>query len=83
MMTFDLVEIITRLVKYLVEGFAVGFAAVLIPRKGRLDIEEVILIGLVAAASFAVLDMFAPAVGYTARSGAGFGLGAKLVGFPA
>lgn len=83
MMSFDLNEIITRLVKYLVEGMAVGFAAVLIPRKGRLDMEEIILIGLVAAAAFAVLDLFAPSVGYTARQGAGFGLGANLVGFPA
>jgi ABC-type Co2+ transport system permease subunit len=82
MMSFDINEIITRLVKYLVEGLAVGLAAQLIARKGSLKVEEVVLLGLVAAAVFAILDLFAPSVGYTARQGAGFGVGARLVGFP-
>jgi ABC-type Co2+ transport system permease subunit len=82
MMTFDINEIITRLVKYVVEGLAVGLAAQLIARKGSLKVEEVVLLGLVAAAVFAILDLFAPSVGYTARQGAGFGVGARLVGFP-
>jgi len=82
MMSFDINEIITRLVKYLVEGLAVGLAAQLIARKGSLKVEEVVLLGLVAAAVFAILDLFAPSVGYTARQGAGFGFGARLVGFP-
>lgn len=81
-MSFDINEIITRLVKYLVEGLAVGLAAQLIARKGSLKVEEVVLLGLVAAAVFAILDLFAPSVGYTARQGAGFGVGARLVGFP-
>ena len=37
---------------------------------------------MVAAVSFALLDLLAPAVGLTMRQGAGFGLGANLVGFP-
>ena len=39
---------------------------------------------LVAAATFAVLDLFAPnsSVASAARQGAGFGIGANLVGFP-
>ena len=37
---------------------------------------------LVAAAVFALLDVLAPSIGVTARQGAGFGLGANLVGFP-
>jgi hypothetical protein len=39
-------------------------------------------LALVAAAVFALLDVLAPSVGATARQGAGFGLGANLVGFP-
>ena len=31
---------------------------------------------------FALLDVLAPSVGVTTRQGAGFGLGANLVGFP-
>jgi hypothetical protein len=31
---------------------------------------------------FAILDAVSPSIGVTARQGAGFGLGANLVGFP-
>jgi hypothetical protein len=31
---------------------------------------------------FAVLDVLTPGIGVTARQGAGFGIGANLVGFP-
>lgn len=82
MMNFDMQEFVTRLVKYLVEGLAVAMAVFLIPAKAKLPMDEVLLIALVAAAAFAVLDLFAPSVGYSARQGAGFGLGAQLVGFP-
>ena len=83
MMALDLNEIITRVVKYLVEGLAFGLAATFVAKKGKLAMEEIVIIGLVAAAVFAILDLFAPSVGYTARQGAGFGMGARLVGFPA
>jgi hypothetical protein len=33
-----------------------------------------------AAATFSVLDVFIPAMGSSARGGAGFGLGANLIG---
>jgi hypothetical protein len=73
--------IITRIIKYLVEGLAVAVAALLIPKKAP-HWKEVVLIGATAAAIFAVLDLFAPAVGQATRQGAGFGVGAGLVGFP-
>ena len=41
------------------------------------------MIALVALSTFAVLDIYAPSVGASARTGAGFGIGAGLVGFPA
>jgi hypothetical protein len=47
-----------------------------------MDPTEVLLISLVAAATFAVLDLFAPSIGSSVRTGAGFGIGANLVGFP-
>ena len=42
--------------------------------------EEIIVIALTAAATFAILDVFIPAMGSSARGGAGFGIGANLVG---
>jgi hypothetical protein len=47
-----------------------------------LNLEEIALIALTAAATFAILDTYIPSMGVTARSGAGFGIGANLVGFP-
>lgn len=82
-MIFSVEEFIARLLKYLIEGLMVGIAAFVIPSSHRaMKIEEIILIGLTAAATFSILDTFAPAVGATTRSGAGLGIGAKLVGFP-
>ena len=78
----DLGELVRRVVKYLVEGIMVAIAAYAIPKKS-LNMDEVLLIALTAAATFALLDMYAPSVGLTARQGAGFGIGANLVGFPA
>ena len=86
--TTDLKEIGVRFLKYFVEGFMVAVAAYFIPRRGKgasalLSFEEVLMIGLTAAATFALLDMYAPSVGHTVRQGAGFGIGANLVQFPA
>ena len=74
-------EVIRRLVKYLVEGAVVGFAAFVLP-KNKLDIPEVLWLALIAGMTFSILDMFTPSIAITARQGAGFGIGAGLVGFP-
>jgi len=78
---FDLKEIVKRLVKYLIEGAAVAFAAFYIPEK-KLPMEQIITIAMTAAATFALLDLWAPSVSSYARQGTGFGIGANLVGFP-
>lgn len=78
---FSLMEFVKRLLKYLVEGLVVAIAAYTIPAK-KLDLQEVGVIALSAAATFALLDLFAPTISYAARQGAGFGMGANLVGFP-
>ncbi len=69
---------LTNLVKYVLEGLAVAVAAFYIPRK-NMNLQEVALIALTAAATFAVLDMFTPYVGASARQGAGFGIGYNMV----
>lgn len=74
-------ELIKRIVKYLVEGLMVAIAAYAIPKRS-LNWEEIILIALTAAATFSILDTYIPVMGVSARSGAGFGIGANLVGFP-
>ena len=78
---FDLGELVKRAIKYLVEGLMVAIAAYAIPKKS-LNMDEVCLIALTAAATFSILDTYIPSMGVTARSGAGFGIGANLVKVP-
>ena len=81
MSIFDLSELIKRAIKYIIEGVMVAIAAYAIPKKA-LNVEEIVIIGLMAAATFSVLDVFVPSIAGSARGGAGFGIGANLVGFP-
>jgi len=78
---FNIAELVKRIIKYLVEGLMVAIAAYAIPKRS-LNLEEIILIALTAAATFSILDTYIPSMGVTARSGAGFGIGANLVKFP-
>ena len=78
---FDFSELLKRAIKYIVEGVMVAIAAYAIPKKA-LNVEEIVVIGLMAAATFSVLDVFVPSIASSARGGAGFGIGANLVGFP-
>ena len=74
-------ELVKRIIKYLVEGLMVAIAAYAIPKRS-LNLEEIALIALTAAATFSILDTYVPSMGVTARSGAGFGISANLVKFP-
>ena len=74
-------EIVNRAIKYLIEGLFVAIAAIFVPKKS-LPVEEILTLAVVAAAVFAILDVVSPSIGVTARQGAGFGIGANLVGFP-
>jgi ABC-type Co2+ transport system permease subunit len=78
---FNTNELIKRIIKYVVEGLMIAVAAYVIPKKS-LNLEEIGCLALTAAATFAILDTYIPSMGVSARSGAGFGLGANLVGFP-
>ena len=76
----DLSELLKRAIKYLVEGLMVAIAAFAIPKRS-LQFDEVALIALMAAATFSILDTYLPSMAVNARSGAGLGIGANLVGF--
>ena len=82
MMGYGFAEIVNRVIKYLIEGLVIAAAAIFIPKKA-LPLDEVATLAVLAAVVFAILDAVSPSVGVTARQGAGFGLGANLVGFPA
>ena len=75
----DLYEFVKRLIKYVVLGIVIAIVAFSIPKK-TLNVEEITFIALSAAASFAILDVFTPSIGNAARQGAGFGIGAGIVG---
>ena len=72
---------VKNIIKYLIEGVAIAIAAFLIPNR-KSSIKEVLIIGLVAALTFFVLDVFAPSVGAHSRQGAGLGIGYQLVAKP-
>jgi ABC-type Co2+ transport system permease subunit len=74
-------EVMKRVIKYLVEGLMVAIACYAIPKQS-LQLEEIGLLALVAAATFSILDTYIPTMGASARTGAGAGIGFNLVGFP-
>jgi hypothetical protein len=75
----NLADLGTRAIKYLLEGLAVAVACYLLPGK-RMRADEIGMVALTALAVFAILDIYAPSVGSSARTGAGFSIGAGLVG---
>ena len=79
-MNVDVNEFVKRVIKYIVEGLMVALAAYAIPKKS-LNMDEIALLAMTAAATFSILDVFVPSLAVSARSGAGFGIGANLVGF--
>ena len=79
--SIDLGGLLKRAINYLVEGLMVAIAAFAIPKQ-KMSLDEVALIALTAAATFSILDTYIPTMAVSARSGAGFGIGANLVGFP-
>jgi hypothetical protein len=76
MFELDYSEILTRILKYLMEGLAVGLACYFT----KLKMDEIIIIAVTAAATFAILDMYTPQVSDAARLGAGFGIGSQFAG---
>jgi hypothetical protein len=84
-MGVDMGDLVSRGIKYALEGVVVAIAAYYLPgfMGGKsLPLSQIGMIAMVALATFAILDIYAPSVGASARTGAGFGIGAQLVGFP-
>ena len=75
-------EISTRVVKYIMEGAAVAIVSLILPTN-PLKWNEALILAVVAASAFAILDALAPSIGSSIRQGAGIGMGFNLVGFPA
>jgi len=75
----DFNELLKRAIKYLVLGLVIAIVAYSIPKQ-RLRVEEIVVVGLSAAATFAILDIFAPSIGQAARTGAGYGIGLGVTG---
>jgi hypothetical protein len=75
-MDLDFSEILSRVLKYLMEGLAVGLACYFT----KLKMDEIIIIAVTAAATFAILDMYTPQVSDAARLGTGFGIGSQFAG---
>ena len=80
-LNLDFNEVIRRCMKYIIEGIMVALAAFAIPSK-KLVMSEILMIALMAAAIFCILDTYVPSLAMGARSGDGFGIGANLVEFP-
>jgi hypothetical protein len=76
-MDIDFAEILGRVLKYFFEGIAVGLACFF---TAKLNIEQIIIIAVTAAATFAILDMYTPNVANAARLGTGFGVGSQFAG---
>lgn len=87
-MNLNLKQMCKRVIKYILSGLVVAFAALVLPQKS-MAIEDVVGLALVAAATFAVLELLVTdddkfgvnKIAETAKMGAGFGIGANLVGF--
>ena len=79
-MNIDFTEVLRRATRYLVEGFAVALAAYYIPKK-KINLNEIMVIAITAAAIFAVLDVLAPSIGGYVKTGMGIGIGLGQVGF--
>ena len=76
---FNVTELVKRIVKYLIEGLMVAIAAFAIPKKS-LNLEEVIILALSAAATFSILDVFVPSISESTKNGLGMGLGLNMIG---
>jgi hypothetical protein len=78
--SFNSRELCKRVVKYVLMGMVIAICTLVLP-KSKLDFEAVIALALVSASTFAIIDTFIPTMSYPVQLGAGFGIGAGMVGF--
>ena len=77
MMELDWAELVRRVVKYLVLGLTLALSARFLLKQSKL--EDVLALALTGAATFALLDTFAPSISSAARLGAGAQIGWRLM----
>ena len=71
-------DILKKLLKYIIEGLVVAIAGYYIPAK-KPEISELIIIALVAASTFAILEVYMPDAYMASRLGFGFQTGRNLI----
>ena len=71
-------DILKRLLKYIIEGLVVAIAGYYIPAK-KPAISEIIIIALVAASTFAILEVYMPDAYMASRLGFGFQTGRNII----
>lgn len=79
--SFNSRELCKKVVKYILQGAIISIAVLLL-NKNKPDFEAVVALGLIASATYAIIDLFAPSLTMPVNLGVGFGVGAQLVGFP-
>jgi len=71
-------NVIRQIFKYLIQGFVVAIAGYYIPAK-KPEWNEILMISLVAASTFAILEIYMPDAYLAARFGFGFTTGSNLI----
>lgn len=77
-MGIDWAEVMRRALKYLFEGLAVALAAIYLIKGAKL--EEAIMVAILSSSVLAILDLYTPSVGASARLGAGLQIGSTMLG---
>jgi ABC-type Co2+ transport system permease subunit len=72
-------ELIKRIIKYLVMGVMIAIVTFCVPKRS-INMDEIILIALTAASTFAILDNYLPSISSSAKNGLGLGIGLGLSG---
>jgi hypothetical protein len=76
-MSLDTRTLCKMVVKYITLGLVIAIVCLILPKQ-KLDLEAVIALALVSAATFAILDLFAPTLSGPAQLGLGVGVGWNL-----
>lgn len=76
-MQSDTKEILIRILKYLVQGIGVSVATHYISNK-KINISEIIGIGITAASIFSILDLVSPAISAGIQLPTGIDIGQNL-----
>ena len=77
-MSLDTRTLCKMVVKYITLGLVIAIVCLVLPKQ-KLDFEAITAIALTSAATFAILDLFAPTLSGPAQLGLGAGIGYNLI----